>query len=106
MRFTRASLRKFCRIHKDHLYVQQLAHFDGMTDCVERRQDTFRKVESINFSDEHKMGISGVWLVGRGRDYFKPFSDGFAFCGVECFNSCGSFVLAIPFVNCVNPVKG
>lgn len=43
---------------------------------------------------EHSLGIRGVWLVGRGRDYFSAYSkDGVE--GIAYSNSCGSGVIAV-----------
>jgi hypothetical protein len=50
-------------------------------------------IETTDIHMEHTYGISDIWLVGSGRDYFETFSRD----GMDCIsisNCCGVSVLA------------
>ena len=72
---TKATIKYFLKkgIVEKNLYIKQLSHFDGNTDCV--------------------MPIDGLWLVGESRDYFDAFQDENYF-GYKIFNCCGSSIIA------------
>ena len=93
-RITKATFKSFIRKHANDLYVMNLSDFDALVDGVRQVEDAgFRKAELTERSNNHTLGIAGVWLVGRSRDYFTAYEkDGFR--GIEVYNSCGSFVVA------------
>jgi hypothetical protein len=97
-KITLATVKKFIRDNRDQLYINVKSSFDGMTDCVESLHGGFAKaVEDTDaHTKEHTLGIKGAWFVGQSRDYFSPYTNiGGDMSGIEVFNSCGSFVLAI-----------
>lgn len=84
---TMATVKAFIRKNYDNLYVKISSSFDGTTDCVERVEDTYRKVTADN-----ALGHGGVWTVGSSRDYIREFSNN-TYKGFEISNCCGSGVL-------------
>lgn len=94
-KITLATVKKFIRENANNLFVNCTSSFDGMTDCVESRDDGFTKVDpqKINMNQEHDLGIERLWFVRGSRDYFEPYED-VMYSGIRIFNSCGSSVIA------------
>lgn len=95
-KITLSTIKKFIRDNSSNLYANCTSSFDGMTDCVESRNDGFTKVDQskIDFSKEQDLGIERLWFVRDSRDYFRPYDkDGFT--GYVISNSCGSSIIAI-----------
>lgn len=92
-KITRASLKSFIKKNEKNLFVMSLSSFDGMVDCVMPTDDTMRKVESVNFDDEHSFGLRGLWLVGHSDDYFEAW-EGERYVGIKIYNCCGSSIIA------------
>lgn len=86
-KITMATLKSFIKNAKD-LYVESVASFDGMTDCVESVEN--RELREI--SKDKAIGHGGVWCVGSSRDYFE-FKETNTHFGIEVYNSCGSGIL-------------
>ena len=99
-KITLATVKKFIRENASNLYANCTSSFDGMTDCVERRDDGFIPVDAskINMNQEHDLGIERLWFVRGGRDYFKTFEND-TLQGYTISNSCGSSIIAIPKTN-------
>jgi len=95
VKITKATFKSFIRRNADKLYIMNLSDFDPMTDCVQQIDSAgFRKAKLTEHSNNHTLGIAGVWLVGQSRDYFTAYEkDGFR--GIEVYNSCGNFVVAV-----------
>lgn len=93
-KITLATFKKFIRDNKDNLYIDVRTSFDGMVDCVTSVKSAPSKVVFTNENIEHTCGISGAWLVGSSRDYFKAIEDE-VFKGIQVSNCCGSFNLTI-----------
>jgi len=97
-KITKATFKSFVRKNAENLHIKNLSDFDPMTDCVQQVDNAgFRQAEAsnINHAQSHTLGISGIWLVGQSRDSFNAYEkDGFR--GIEVYNSCGSFVVAVP----------
>jgi hypothetical protein len=94
-KITKATLKSFVNKNRDNLYIRVDTKFDGMVDCVmETRSINMEKVKSRSDYIDHTLGISGVWLVGRSRDYFSQYTDGL-YEGIRVYNCCGSFILAV-----------
>ena len=85
---TIATVKAFARKNAEKLFVKTLSDFDGMTDCVQSVDDTFKKT-----SLEQAFGHTGVYLVGSSRDYIDPYDDG-KYIGYRIYNCCGSGVIA------------
>lgn len=96
-RITKATLKSFIRKNADRLFIRNLSDFDPMVDGVRQCDGNgFRPVaiDAAKASSSHTFSIAGVWLVGQSRDYFNSYSkDGFE--GIEVYNSCGNFMLAV-----------
>lgn len=96
-KITKATFKSFIRKNADKLYIMNLSDFDPMTDCVQQTDSAgFREVKpsTLEHANSHTLGIAGVWLVGQSRDYFNPYEKN-SFRGIEVYNSCGNFVVAI-----------
>ena len=94
-KITLATLKSFAKRNRDNLFVKNLSHFDGMTDCVETINDQeWLKTELIEDMNYYRTGIKGVYTVGSSRDYFCKYEDS-NYIGIEVYNSCGSAILAI-----------
>lgn len=96
MKITLATIKSFIRNNPTALHIKNLSDFDGMVDGVRLVDGAkFRSVKPAETNHDHNLGIAGAWFVKRSRDYFNPYKDD-DFQGFEIFNSCGSFILAIP----------
>ena len=95
-KITLATVKKFIKDNANCLFVECKSSFDGMTDCVESRNEGFIKVDQskINLKQEHDLGIERLWFVRDSRDHFYPFNEK-GFTGIKISNSCGSSVIAI-----------
>lgn len=96
-KITLATVKSFVKKNLNNLYIRNDSDFDGMQDCVVSCSDSsFRKVQvdSDNFYNKSTLGIKGAWFVGSSRDYLDAYEND-EFTGIEVYNSCGSFVLAI-----------
>ena len=93
-KITRATLKSFVKKNKSNLLLKVNSSFSGMTDCVESVEDSFSPATEDKRNTENTLGMNGVWLVGDSRDYFTAYDDG-VYTGIECYNCCGSFILAV-----------
>jgi hypothetical protein len=94
-KITLASFKSFVRKNAGRVMVQVRSRFDSSDDCVRcTQEDTFTEALRSDRFDAHNLGISGIWLVLGGRDYFTPYSDE-QNEGIRVWNCCGSFVLAV-----------
>lgn len=94
---TLATLKAFIRDNKDKLLVKVDSSFDGMTDCVQTINGTFRKAfpdEYAASNSKYTLGVRGLWLVGSSRDTITPFESD-EFIGYEVYNSCGQSTVAM-----------
>lgn len=93
-KITKATLKSFVKKNIDSLYIEKKSEFNGMVDGVERCAGGFVKVERTDLHVENTLGVKGVWIVNGSRDYFTAYQ-GAGFVGIEVYNCCGSFVLAV-----------
>ena len=94
-KITLATVKSFVKKNFDNLYIRNDSDFDGMQDCVVSTGDSsFRKVETDERCSDRTLGIKGAWFVGSSRDYLKSYEND-NFKGIEVYNSCGSFILAV-----------
>lgn len=91
---TLSTIKKFIRDNKNNLYLQVRSSFNLMTDCVERVEDHLEKIDptKIDMGIKYSLGIPGLYLVGRSRDYFSDYCDETTI-GYKILNSCGSCIL-------------
>lgn len=93
-RITKATFKSFVKKNRANLYVKVKSSFDGMTDCVQQLNGGFAPAKEAVYTHENNLGIGGVWLVNGSRDYFREVTqDGFT--GIEVYNCCGTFVVAV-----------
>ena len=94
-KITLATFKAFIRKAGDNLHVMRKSTFDGMQDMVVACKTPFAKARIANLATSNNCGIEGVWVVGGGRNFFEAYNqDGFS--GIEVYNCCGSFVVAVP----------
>lgn len=119
-KITKATFKNFVKKNTDKLFIQYESSFDGMSDCVEfvsQKDRKFRllkkkkpteqdyiygkergisreEIENRMASKENTLGYHGIWLVGSSRDHFSHYEDD-NFIGIEVYNCCGSFIIAI-----------
>jgi hypothetical protein len=92
---TKSTLKSFIRKNEGKLFIRVKSRFDGMVDgAIDSSDQAFSPCVSSNVHYEHNMGIQGAWLVLGSRDYFTEYTDS-KFAGIEVYNSCGHFVIAI-----------
>lgn len=89
-KFTRASLKSFIKKNINSLYIKEKSSFNGMSDCVEEKEDFFTKVDSskIDFNTKYSFWISWLWLTWS-RDFFTIMED----WTIEICNCCGTSYL-------------
>ena len=91
---TLATFKSFVRHNLLDLQVNVKREFDGMTDGCESRHAGFVPAEAAERIWTNNLGISGIWLVGGSRDRFRTYyQDGYT--GIEVYNSCGHFIVAV-----------
>lgn len=99
-KITLSTVKAFIKKHRENLFINVTSKFDSMTDGVESVKGGFAKVEEDKTESkgityhEATLGIKGAWFVRGSRDYFTHFENS-EFTGIEVYNSCGSFILAI-----------
>jgi len=95
-KITRTTVKTFINKNRDSLYINVTGNFDGMTDSVESQNGGFVKAgkDYRVYAEIHTLRVEGLWLVGDGRDHFKPYDDG-VFAGFEYCNCCGNGVIAV-----------
>lgn len=86
---TLATVKSFVRKNAENLFVKVESSFDGMTDCVEKVEDDFRKVNTEDVFDTRV----GVFISDTTRNYIKPFENE-DFKGFSISNCCGSGIIA------------
>ena len=86
-KITMATLKSFIR-KSESLFVLNISSFDGMTDCVEKKNN--QKLLAV--SKENAIGHNGVWCVGSSRDWFS-FYETETHYGIKVSNSCGCGIL-------------
>jgi len=93
-KITLTTVKSFLKKNKGAIYINVKSSFDGMTDGCEMQTKGFKLAQAAeqNFSDT--LGIEGAWFVGSSRDYFTAYECG-QFTGIEVYNSCGKFILAV-----------
>ena len=91
-----ATLKSFVKKNSNNLHINLKSAFSGYTDGVEYVGNSFQKAEvktsDVNYN--HTLGIDGAWFVGSSRDYLNAFENDY-FSGIEVYNSCGHFILAV-----------
>lgn len=119
-KITKATFKSFIKKNENKMFLQIKSDFDGMSDCVEfipsekrkfiplqkdtvsesdyqygaERGRTREEIENSFFANQNTLGYRGIWLVNHSRDSFNAFEDDL-FEGIEVYNCCGSFVVAI-----------
>lgn len=91
---TIATLKSFIRKNKGKIYANFHISFDGMTDGLESIHNGWNPAQETIGHNKHTLGIRGVWVVGRSKDYCTKYSDD-KFDGIEVSNSCGNFTLGV-----------
>jgi hypothetical protein len=94
-KITLATVKRFVKANRETLLISTRSHFDGMIDCVTGCADkSFSPVQAPEHNHENTLGIKGAWLVFGSRDRFSAFETD-ELTGIEVYNCCGHFVLAV-----------
>lgn len=96
---TIATVKSFIRHNRPHLLIRVRSDFDGMTDCVRQNHGAtwrppMRNEDSASWDNKYTLGVSGVWFVGRSRDYVNAINET-GLTGYEVSNCCGSWAVAV-----------
>lgn len=98
-KITKATLKSFINKNRTELFVREKAAFCGMIDGLEYSKEGFKKAEQSERQEKYSLGIKGVWLVGGSRNFFSAYEEE-NFTGIEVYNCCGNFIIAIRKCNC------
>jgi len=95
-KITMATVKSFVKKNRENLFITTKSRFNSMSDMVESDSSaSFQAATPGNINNtEHTLGIAGAWFVGQSRDYLKSYED-ILFTGIEVYNCCGSFILAV-----------
>ena len=94
-KITRATLKSFIKKNQGNLLLSTINSFNGMTDgCDPCKDQSFRKTQNTDRNPEYTFGIDGVWCVGLREDLFTVYHNN-GLIGVEVYNPCGFFRLAV-----------
>jgi hypothetical protein len=94
-KITVATFKAFVRKNRDKLLIKCMSSFDAMTDGTEYNHGAaYEPVKATDCDAGHTLGISGVWIVGRSRDYVNAITEP-GLVGYEVHNCCGNFAVAI-----------
>ena len=94
-KITKATFKAFVNKNRENLFILVKSDFDGMVDGVVECKGTPQKARPSDLGhSENTLGINGVWLVGRSRDYFSHYEDE-VFRGIKVYNCCGSFIVGV-----------
>jgi hypothetical protein len=86
---TKTTFKSFIKKNRSSLLIKVDSRFDGMTDgCRSTGESQFTPALDSDKWLEHTFGISGVWLVGGGRDRFTEFETE-THRGIKFSNCCG-----------------
>ena len=93
-KITLATFKSWIRKNPNFLIMCK-SSFDGMIDGISYDSSAeFKPAESAAFPCNNNLGFSGIWLVFGSRDSFEAY-DNNGFVGIEVYNCCGSFVVAV-----------
>ena len=93
-KITKATLKSFINKNRDKLFVREKAAFCGMIDGLEYSKEGFKPASVSPRDKKYSLGVQGVWLVGGSRNSFSAYEDN-DFRGIEVYNCCGNFIVAI-----------
>jgi hypothetical protein len=94
-KITLATLKSFIKNNRANLLIKVRSRFDGMQDAVASINGAvFTSADATDKNINHTLGIDGAWLVGHSNDRFKFFENE-TVIGVEVYNCCGTFILAV-----------
>lgn len=93
-KITLATLKSFLKKNEGKLFIKIESEFDGMTDSINSVKDSFTPLEINERNNKNNLGFVGVWLVGNSRDYLKYYEND-NYSGIEVYNCCGCFIVAI-----------
>lgn len=92
-KITKATLKSFIKKNFDSLYIKKKSEFNRMSVLNDKCNGGFTKVEQTDLHLENTLGVKGAWFVSGSSDYFAYQDAGFV--GIEVYNRCGNFVLAV-----------
>ena len=95
-KITKATFKSFIKKNLGKLFISTRSSFDGMYDCTMPSENkNFTPLTDADHVHENNLGYQGIWLVGGARDYFKEYVDANGFVGIDVYNSCGHFIVAV-----------
>ncbi len=95
-KITKSTLKSFIRRNKNNLLIKESGSFDGMIDGISwNKNSSFKNVKITDKDLNHTLGIEDVWVIERaGANNFDRYEDE-NYIGIEVYNCCGKFTLAI-----------
>lgn len=93
-RITKATFKSFVKKNIHNLWLEQAYSFDAQIDGIRQCDKSFKRV-IIDPNDLSKpnLGVPGIWITDSGNLFTEYQSE--SFCGIEVYNCCGCFVIAI-----------
>lgn len=93
-KITLATIKSFIRKNRAELLVNVKSSFDSSIDGQSSRNDGFKRATESDCPCANNLGISGLWFVGGGRNFFDPYSEN-GLTGYKIGNCCARFIVAI-----------
>ena len=91
----KTTFKNFIKKNEGKLFIKIKSDFDGCIDGMRYFEDAgFKPLTKSDKKIDNNMNYKGIWLAGSSNDYFNDYNDGY-FRGIECYNCCGSFIIAI-----------
>jgi hypothetical protein len=93
-KITLATFKSWIRKNPNFLIMCK-SSFDGMIDGISYNPSAaFVPVQKAAHYHTNNLGFSGIWLVSGSGNSFEAYNNN-GFVGIEVYNCCGSFVVAV-----------
>jgi hypothetical protein len=91
---TLATFKAWIRKNPNFLIMRE-SGFDPMVDGISYDSSAeFKPALAAAFPCDNNLGFCGIWLVGGSRNTFTEYRKN-GFVGIEVYNCCGSFTVAV-----------
>lgn len=93
-RITKATLKAFIKKNIHNLWLEQSYSYDGRIDGISFNDKSFKRViidpDNLN---KPNLGVPGIWITDSDNLFTEYCTD--RFYGIEVYNCCGCFTIAI-----------